>query len=160
MPSDNEVLKVVTGWSGKRPEKMSQNLEDWWNQTSPGSTHSTLKFDPDGIDDLLLRLKSAFPASPAPSEADFRAGGGIKSVQDLSDALQPVVADEAFVAPTPSAKKAAKRKAKPVAKKKPAPPRKVATKKAAAKQKSGPQRKGKAKPKPVKKKSAARKKTR
>ena len=64
MPSDNEVLNVITGWSPKRPEKMSQGLEDWWNQTAPGSTHSTLKFDPDGIDDLLLRLKKAFPASP------------------------------------------------------------------------------------------------
>jgi hypothetical protein len=99
MPSDNEVLNVITGWSPKRPEKMSQGLEDWWNQTAPGSTHSTLKFDPDGIDDLLLRLKKAFPASPRPSEADFRAGGGIKTVQDLADALQPVVSDEAMAPP-------------------------------------------------------------
>jgi len=162
MPSDNEVLDVITGWSGKRPEKMSQGLEDWWNQTAPGSTHSTLKFDPDGIDDLLLRLKKAFPASPRPSGADFRAGGEIKSVQDLADALQPVVSDEAM-APAPAVKKkAAIQKAKPVAKKKPAPTRKVPRKKAVTKKKSTLPRRAPAKSKaiPVKKASPSSKKKR
>jgi len=160
MPSDNEVLNLIAGWSPKRPEKMSQGLEDWWNQTAPDSTHSTLKFDPDGIDDLLLRLKKAFPASPRPSEADFRAGGGIKTVQDLADALQPVVSDEAL-APAPAVqKKAAIKKAKPVAKKKAAPPRKVPTKRAVTKKKSAPPLRApaKSKAKPVNKVSPSRKK--
>lgn len=92
MPSNNEVLDVVTAWSGKRPEKMSQNIGDWWDQTAPGSTHSALTFDPNGIDNLLERLKKEFPGSPRPSRADFRAGGNIKTMQGLADALQPIVA--------------------------------------------------------------------
>ena len=155
-----KTVDIVTAWSGNRPEDMSQSLEDWWNQTAPGSTHSTLKFDPDGIDDLLLRLKRAFPASPRPSEADFRAGGGIKTVQDLADALQPVVSDEAL-APAPAVqKKAAIKKAKPVAKKKAAPPRKVPTKRAVTKKKSAPPLRApaKSKAKPVNKVSPSRKK--
>jgi hypothetical protein len=71
---------------------MSQNLEQWWGQTAPGSSHSTLKFDPDGIEDLLKRLNKTFPSSPAIEAADFGAAGNVKTVQDLVDALQPVAA--------------------------------------------------------------------
>lgn len=91
MPTNKAVLDVVDQWSGDRPAKMSQSLEQWWNQTAPGSPHSTLVFDPNGIDDLVNRLKKAFPASPALQAADFRSTGNVKSVQDLVDALQPPV---------------------------------------------------------------------
>jgi hypothetical protein len=62
MPTNKAVVDVVEQWSGQRPEKMSQGLEDWWNQTAPGSSHSALVFNPDGIEDLLKRLQKAFPA--------------------------------------------------------------------------------------------------
>ena len=87
MPSDSAVLDVIKAWSGKRPSKMSQVLADWWNQTAPGSSHSSLPFDPDGISDLIKRLKKAFPRSPVIDSADLAAGGGISTVQDLVQAL-------------------------------------------------------------------------
>jgi hypothetical protein len=139
VPSNSEVLDVVESWSGKRPEKMSQKLEDWWNQTAAGSSHSSLKFDPDGIDDLLLRCKNQFPSSPRPSEADFRAGGNIKTAQDLADALQPV--SEMVAADVPMKvvvkKKAAKKKVlKKVGKKRAARKAAPKTRKKAAKKKT------------------------
>jgi hypothetical protein len=63
MPSNKAVVDVIEQWSSQRPEKMSQSLEDWWNQTAPGSSHSALSFDPDGIEDLIKRIKNAFPSS-------------------------------------------------------------------------------------------------
>jgi hypothetical protein len=125
MPSNSAVLDVITGWSGQRPEKMSQNLEAWWNQTAPGSSHSTLKFDPDGIDDLLTRLKQTFPSSPRPSEADFRSGGNIATVQDLADALQPVMSDAPAAAPSEEKSVVMKGVSRPASKA--PPPRKRAT---------------------------------
>ncbi len=83
-----KILDITTAWSGQRPEKMSQSLEDWWNQTAPGSTRGALEFDPHGIDALLPRLKRVFPASPRPSEASFRGSGNIKTLQDLEEILQ------------------------------------------------------------------------
>jgi hypothetical protein len=87
MPNDSAVLNVVTSWSGRRPPKMSQVLADWWNQTAPASSHSSLPFDPDGITDLITRLKKTFPASPAIDLADLASGGGISTVEDLVEAL-------------------------------------------------------------------------
>ena len=91
MPTNNEVLEVIEEWSGQRPPKMSQQLEEWWNKTAPGSTHSGLAFDPDGIADLVNRLKNAFPNPPHLEAADFKATGTVKTVQDLVDALQPTL---------------------------------------------------------------------
>jgi hypothetical protein len=48
-------------------------------------------FKPDGIEDLLKRLKKAFPGSPALQSGDFGDAGAIKTVQDLIDALQPPI---------------------------------------------------------------------
>src|SRR6266850_1117964 len=89
MPTNKEVLDVIEKWSGQRPPKMSQRLEEWWNKTAPGSTHSGLVFDPDGIADLVNRLQKAFPNPPHLEAADFKATGTVKTVQDLVDALQP-----------------------------------------------------------------------
>jgi hypothetical protein len=102
MPSNKAVVDVIEQWSGQRPEKMSQSLEDWWNQTAPGSSHSALSFDPDGIEDLIKRIKNAFPSSPVVEAADFRASGNIKNVQDLVDALQPPMASDAMDVPVTS----------------------------------------------------------
>lgn len=102
MPSNKAVVDVIEQWSGQRPEKMSQSLEDWWNQTAPGSSHSALSFDPDGIEDLIKRIKNAFPASPVVEAADFRAAGNIKTVQDLVDALQPAMVSDAMDVPVAS----------------------------------------------------------
>lgn len=109
MPTNKAVVDVIEQWSGKRPEKTSQNLKDWWNQTAPGSTHSALSFDPDGIEDLLKRLQNAFPSSPALVSADFGDSGNIKTVQDLVDALQPVMADAVTARPAGGPNKAAKK---------------------------------------------------
>jgi hypothetical protein len=100
MPTNKEVVDVIEQWSGKRPGKMSQSLEDWWNQTAPGSTHSALSFNPDGIDDLLKRIQKAFPSSPVLVAGDFQAAGNIKTLQDLVDALQPVMADAVMDVPS------------------------------------------------------------
>jgi len=91
MPTNKEVLDVIEKWSGQRPPKMSQRLEEWWNKTAPGSTHSGLVFDPDGIADLVNRLQKAFPNPPHLEAADFKATGTVKTVQDLVDALQPTI---------------------------------------------------------------------
>jgi hypothetical protein len=91
MPTNKAVLDVVEQWSASRPDKMSQSIELWWNQTAPGSSHSALLFDPDGIADLVTRLSKAFPASPALEASDFRSAGAVKTVQDLVDALQPPI---------------------------------------------------------------------
>ena len=93
MPTNKQVVDAIEQWSGNRPEKMSQNLEEWWNQTAPGSTHSALAFDPNGIDDLLEKLHKEFAGSPDLAAGDFKATGNIKTLQDLVDALQPVEAD-------------------------------------------------------------------
>jgi hypothetical protein len=111
MPTNKAVVDIVEEWSGKRPEKMSQNLKDWWNQTAPGSTHSALAFDPDGIEDLLKRLKKAFPSSPPLVSGDFGDSGNIKTVQDLVDALQPAMAADEAVATTKRAAKKGKKAA-------------------------------------------------
>jgi subtilisin family serine protease len=92
-------VDIITEWSGNRPEEMSQSLEDWWNQTAPGSTHSNVMFDPDGIHDLLPRLKKASPASPGLSAGDFRTDGAIKTLQDLDDSLQSAGSEERSAAP-------------------------------------------------------------
>jgi len=89
MPTNKEVLDVIENWSGQRPSKMSQQLEEWWNKTAPGSTHSGLLFDPDGIADLVKRLRNAFPNPPHLQASDFKASGTVKTAQDLVDALQP-----------------------------------------------------------------------
>jgi hypothetical protein len=99
MPSNKAVVDIVEQWSGQRPEKMLQSLEDWWNQTAPGSSHSALSFDPDGIEDLIKRLQDAFPSSPVLEAGDFRASGNVKTVQDLVDALQPAMVGAAMDAP-------------------------------------------------------------
>jgi hypothetical protein len=111
MPTNKSVVDVIEQWSGKRPEKMSQNLKDWWNQTAPGSTHSALAFDPDGIEDLVKRLQRAFPSSPALASGDFGDSGNVKTVQDLVDALQPVMADDVATRPKRVPKKVAKKTA-------------------------------------------------
>jgi hypothetical protein len=99
MPTNKEVLDVIEKWTGKRPPKMSQQLEEWWNKTAPGSTHSGLPFDPDGIADLVNRLLKAFPNPPHLQAADFKATGTVKTVQDLVDGLQPTVPPPPAVAP-------------------------------------------------------------
>jgi hypothetical protein len=88
---NKEVLNVIEKWSGQRPSKMSQQLEEWWNKTAPGSTHSGLLFDPDGIADLVKRLKKAFPNPPHLEASDFKSSGTVKTIQDLVDALQPTL---------------------------------------------------------------------
>ena len=93
MPTNKAVVDVVEQWSGSRPDKMSQSLEPWWERTAPGSSHSALLFDPDGIADLVTRLSKAFPASPPLEASDFRSAGTVKTVQDLADALQPPIED-------------------------------------------------------------------
>jgi hypothetical protein len=93
MPTNKQVVDAIEQWSGNRPEKMSQNLEEWWNQTAPGATHKALAFDPDGIDDLVDKLQKEFAGSPDLAAGDFKATGNIKTLQDLVDALQPVEAD-------------------------------------------------------------------
>jgi hypothetical protein len=100
MPSNKAVVDVVEQWSGQRPEKMLQSLEDWWNQTAPGSSHSALSFDPDGIEDLIKRLQDAFPSAPVLEAGDFRASGNVKTVQDLVDALQPAMVGAAMAVST------------------------------------------------------------
>ena len=99
MPTNKAVVDVIEQWSGQRPEKMSQSLEDWWNQTAPGSSHSALQFDPDGIEDLIKRIEKAFPSAPAVEGADFRTSGNIKNVQDLVDALQPAIVSDVMDVP-------------------------------------------------------------
>ena len=99
MPSNKAVVDVIEQWSGQQPEKMLQSLEDWWNQTAPGSSHSALKFDPDGIEDLIKRIENAFPSAPVVEAADFRTSGNIKTVQDLVDALQPAMVSDAMDVP-------------------------------------------------------------
>jgi hypothetical protein len=96
MPTNKAVVDIVEQWSASRPDKMSQSLEQWWNQTAPGSLHSALLFDPDGIADLVTRLSRAFPAAPALEASDFRSAGAVKTVQDLVDALQPPIEDTAL----------------------------------------------------------------
>jgi hypothetical protein len=130
MPTEDAVLDVIEDWSGSRPANLSQNLEDWWNQTAPGSPHSAILFK-DGVLDLLTRLQNAFPGSPRLQQGDF-VGGGIKTVQDLVDALQPVIQGALAAARVGTAAvravravfhpKAAKKPAanRPVAKKRPA----------------------------------------
>jgi hypothetical protein len=102
MPSNKAVVDLIEQWSGQRPEKTSQSLEDWWNQTAPGSSHSSLSFDPDGIEDLIKRIKIAFPSSPVVEAADFRTSGNIKTLQDLVDALQPAMVSDAMDVPVAS----------------------------------------------------------
>src|ERR1700690_1926456 len=89
MPTEDAVLDVIEDWSGSRPANLSQNLEDWWNQTAPGSPHSAILFK-DGVLDLITRLQTAFPDSPRLQQGDF-VGGGIKTVQDLVNDLQPTM---------------------------------------------------------------------
>ena len=96
MPTNNEVLDVIEDWSGQRPPKMSQSLEEWWRKTAPGSSHSGLGFDPDGITDLVNRLQAVFPDPPHLESADFT--GSVKSAQDLVDALQPVISNASTAA--------------------------------------------------------------
>lgn len=132
MPTDSQVLDQVENWSGKRPTKMSQSLEDWWNQTAPGSNHSTLPFDPDGIQDLVTRVDRAFPDADPIETEDLGSSGSIKTVQDLADALNQPVAKE-VPALAAAKKKAPARKKKATAAKKKTPAKKAAKKSATKK---------------------------
>jgi hypothetical protein len=111
MPTDNDVLYVVTKWSGARPDKMSQNLGDWWDQTA--ANHSGIgAFNPNGIDDLILRCQTKFPSSPRLSEGDLQSGGNVQDVQDLVSALAPsAVASDMPMAAAPARNKKAAKKA-------------------------------------------------
>jgi hypothetical protein len=101
MPTNKAVVDLVERWSGKRPKAMNQNLEDWWGETAPGSNHSTLAYDKEGIESLVDEASETFPKSPSLTADDFRAAGNIKTLQDLVDALQPpmtIAATAAFLA--------------------------------------------------------------
>ncbi len=118
MPTDSDVLDVVQAWSGKRPTKMSQSLEDWWNQTAPGSSHSTLPFAPDGIQDLVTRIDNAFPDADPIGTEDLGSSGSIKTVQDLVNALNEPGPPAAGAGKKLAAKKAAHKAGKKAAAKK------------------------------------------
>ena len=152
MASDNDVLDVITAWSGQRPGKLSQVLEEWWEETAKGSTHGSLAFDPDGIQDLVQRLQIAFPDSPTIETGDLGSCGLIKTVQDLVTALnEPVTKTLRKPAKKAAAKKAVTKKAAVhkapgsaagkvsarAARKAPGKAAKKATGKAATKKKSG-----------------------
>jgi hypothetical protein len=68
---------------------LSKNLSELWDETRPGSNHSSLDFDPDGIVSLISELHSEFKNPPKRSVTvtapDFRQGGKIQTIQKLVD---------------------------------------------------------------------------
>jgi len=81
---ESRIAGVVEQWCGRRPERLSENLEDLWVETAPNSSHSSLAFDPDGITSILQELRAKFGSMPLRLE-DFQSSGKIKTVQHLVD---------------------------------------------------------------------------
>jgi len=103
MSIQSRIVNTVATWCGKRPDSLSNVLKDLWDDTAPGSSHSSLDFDPDGIDDLIQKLHSEFASPPKrqvnATGPDFRGGSRIRTVQNLVDeALAfPLVESMGFV---------------------------------------------------------------
>lgn len=89
MSIQSRVVDAVEIWCGKRPDELATVLKDLWDDTAPGSSHSALDFDPDGIEDLVLKLHSEFANPPkrrvTATAADFRGGAKIQTLQKLVD---------------------------------------------------------------------------
>src|SRR5258708_2836923 len=111
MSIQSRVVDAVEVWCGKRPDELSTVLKDLWDDTAPSSSHSALDFDPDGIDDLVQKLRSEFANPPkrrvTATAADFRSGGKIQTVQKMVDEavtfpLDGVGFAESAVAPLPA----------------------------------------------------------
>jgi len=108
MSIQSRVLNALESWCGTRPDQLSVVLKDLWNDTAPGSAHSSLDFDPDGIDALIQELHDEFSDQPQRQvtliAGDFRSAGKIQTAQQLVNeaaTFSPIGAPESAVEPLP-----------------------------------------------------------
>ena len=154
MSLESRISDAIQDWCGQAPADFTMTLEDLWILTN------SPPFDPDGIELLIQALEREFQNPPSLqvtlSPPDFRAGGKVKTVQNLIDEAVTFSESESDVLALSA------RPAKKVARKKKAASSKPATKTQVKKSAANlPARKVVAKrPKkklPAKKKVAARK---
>jgi hypothetical protein len=90
---DTRTLDVLEDWCGLRPPNFTKALIDLWEETrnNPRRPHTSLDFQPDGVEDLIERLKSEFRNPPGRritlTPRSFDPNGRVKTVNDLMDAV-------------------------------------------------------------------------
>ena len=110
MSLESRISDAIQDWCGQAPADFTTTLEDLWILTN------SLPFDPDGIELLIQALEREFRNPPSLqvtlSPPDFRAGGKVKTVQNLIDeaATFPEGEMDAVAIAAPP-KRAAKKKA-------------------------------------------------
>lgn len=92
----DRVISVLEAWCGSAPADNTISLSDLWNDTrnNPNHPHDGIAFQPDGVNDLLDKLKTEF-RKPGPVRLDtsvlkttsFKPNGDIDTVNDLVDAV-------------------------------------------------------------------------
>lgn len=98
MPIRDRVNQVLADWCGADPDSIDQtmSLEEIWESTrdNPQSPHSAIPFQPDGVEDLLIRLRKEF-TNPGADRKDtsgltpgcFKPSGDIDTVDHLVTAV-------------------------------------------------------------------------
>jgi len=90
------VNNVLADWCGVAPEDQTISLEFLWISTrdNPQRPHSRTDFQPDGVQDLLVKLKTEFekPGTVRKNTSrltpgSFKPNGDIDSVNDLVRAV-------------------------------------------------------------------------
>lgn len=98
MPIRDRVNLVLAAWCGADPDNIDQtmSLADLWESTrdNPASPHSAIPFQPEGVEDLVVKLLSEFK-KPGAVRKDtsgltpnsFKPSGDVDSVDDLVRAV-------------------------------------------------------------------------
>ena len=91
--NDDRTLDVIEDWCGVRPGDFTKALIDLWEETrkNPKRPHTSMDFQPDGVADLIDRLKREFRNPPGRritlTPPSFDPNGRVKTVSDLMDAV-------------------------------------------------------------------------
>src|ERR1019366_1172534 len=90
---DDRTLDVLEDWCGVRPADFNQALIDLWEDTrnNPRRRHTSVDFQPDGVERLIETLKQEFRNPPGRritlTPRSFDPNGRVKKISDLFDAV-------------------------------------------------------------------------
>ena len=90
---DERTLDVIEDWCGVAPRPLTKELINLWEETRNNASrpHTSIDFQPDGVENLIEKLKREFQNAPARritlAPRSFDPNGRVKTVSDLMDAV-------------------------------------------------------------------------